>query len=118
MTTCARRIVATHQPLNACESDEFKEMSGSITQLKLPDMDNKTVKKILTTKYYGVIEAMKARIVDKPFCMIMDHWKSKSKDTYRALIVHFIENFEFESHTLCCKRFPGSTFAQMECEVW
>jgi hypothetical protein len=40
----------------------------------------------------------------------MEHWTSKSKVTFSAMTLHFINDFEFVSQTLCCqKKNLGST---------
>jgi hypothetical protein len=88
---CATWIVETQQPLNACGSNEFRTQGNTVSKIKLPSVDNKVIKRILTEKYYGVIETRKNNIKDIPFTLTLDHWTSKSSDTFGALTINFIE---------------------------
>jgi predicted P-loop ATPase len=104
---CAKWIIATHQPLYACDSKEFKDMVQSISKVDLPFCDRKVMLQVITDKFLEVKDNMVKHIKQHAYSLTMDYWTSKSKETYGALTVHFIDNLKFVSLTICCERFPA-----------
>jgi hypothetical protein len=105
---CAKCIVETQQPLNNCDFDGFRTLINTVLKIKLPSVDNKVIKRILTENYYGLIETVKKKINDTKFALTLDHWTNKSNDTFGAMTIHFIEDFDFKAQTLCCQLITGS----------
>jgi hypothetical protein len=62
---------------------------------------------LITDKLLEVRAYIKENIKDHTYSLTMDHWASRSKETFGAITAHFIDNLKFFSQTLCCEKFPG-----------
>jgi hypothetical protein len=111
-TIIAKWVIVTDQPLNSGEATMFKERINSVSAQQPPAVDNKVVLHILKDTYLEVMSDISHNLKGNTYFPTMDHWTSKVKENFFAVIIHYIDEFEFESRTLCCEKYRGSMKAE------
>lgn len=96
------------------ESADFRQMIlGLNSKATVPT--RRTVKKSLHLKKVQTENTIKDLLVGKFFSLTMDHWTSAANESYAALTLHIIHDFQSKKIVLsCAKHENGSTAAEMD----